>query len=123
MAVTYTKTEIYIEKTILEYDEFNNIISRNVYYDKEVKYNKIPPKTPLKIQPTIVNDKYYSYKLINSIPINTSSNKLSNTSPSLSMQTSPNVSPTSSMPPSPTDSVIIDMSNLLYSNTNTNYYN
>jgi hypothetical protein len=104
---TYTKTEIYIEKTILEYDEFNNVIARNVYYDKEVKYNKIPPK----IQPTNITDKYYSYKLINSIPINTSSN----ISPTSSMQTSPNVSPTSSMPPSPTDSVIIDMSKLLYS--------
>lgn len=99
MARSYTKTEIYIEKTILEYDEFNNIISHNIYYDKEVKYNKIQPK--------IVNDKYYSYKLLNSIPINTS--------PTSSIPTSPNISPITSIPPSPLplDSVIIDMSNLL----------
>ena len=112
MSLSYTKTEIYTEKTILEYDEFNNVISRNVYYDKEVKYNEIHPKIQPKIQPNIVKDKYYSYKLLNSILINTSS--------SSSMSTSPNISPTSSIPTSPTDSVIIDMSNLLYSNTNYN---
>ena len=106
MSLTYTKTEIYTEKTIVEYDEFNNVISRNVYYDKEIKYNEIQHKN--------VADKYYSYKLLNSI--------VPNTSASSSIQTSPNISPTSSIPSSPTDSVIIDMSKLLYSNTNTNYY-
>jgi hypothetical protein len=115
----YTKTEIYTEKTILEYDEFNNVISRNVYYDKEVKYNKQPPKIESKQpkieskqQPKIVEDKYYSFKLLNNIPMNPSL--------SSSMPTSPNISPTSSMPTSPKDSVIIDMSNLFYSNTNYN---
>ena len=124
MAVTYTKTEIYIEKTILEYDEFNNVISRNVYYDKEVKYNKIHPK----IQPKSVEDKYYSFKLLNSIVPNTSPTTSPTNSEHSSIQTSPNISPTSSIPTTPSDSVIIDMSKLLYTNTNsntnsnTNYY-
>ena len=110
----YTKTEIYIQKTIIEYDEFNNVVSNKIYYDKEIKYNKIQPKN--------VEDKYYSYKLLNSIVPNTSTNTSPNTSTNTSSNTSPNTSPFSSMPTSPSDSVIIDMSNLFYSNTNTNYY-
>lgn len=100
MSLPYNKkTEIYIAKTIIEYDEYNRILSRNVFYDKEVKYHKV--------EKNINEPKYYSYELINSIPIKTQDN----ISPSISPPTTP-TTPQS-------NSVIIDMSNLLY---NTNNY-
>ena len=62
MSSTYNKKiEVYITKTIIEYDEYNNIMSRNVYYDKEVKYEQVETK---KVEP-----KYYSYEILNKIPV------------------------------------------------------
>ena len=101
------KTVIYISKTIVEYDEYDNIISQNVYYDKEVKYNNVEPK-------------YEQYKNDSSY---TSPTKSYTTSPYTSHTTSPytsrTTSPFSSLPTSPSfkpDSVIIDMTKLSHKN-------
>ena len=110
MALPYIKKVIYITKTIIDYDEYDNVISQNIYYDKEVKYEKIQPK--------VCESKYYSYELLNSIkPINTSNiNNTSNlhTSYTSSPTSSNTTSPLSSAPTSPilaNDSFIIDMTN------------
>ena len=34
----YKVEEVYTSKTIIKYDEYGNVISRDTYYDKEIKY-------------------------------------------------------------------------------------
>ena len=34
----YKEEEIYTSKTVIKYDEYGNVISKDVYYDKEIKY-------------------------------------------------------------------------------------
>jgi len=34
----YKEEEIYTSKTVIKYDEYGNVISRDTYYDKEIKY-------------------------------------------------------------------------------------
>lgn len=107
MALACKKQEIYIKKIIIDYDEHDTLISRNVYYDKEVKYIPIPPK--------IQESKYYSYELLNAIKINNTNYNTTIFSQTLSAVSSASPSPLSSGPTSPTlpnDSCIIDMSKI-----------
>ncbi len=93
------KTEIYMSKTIIEYDEFDTIISQNVYYDKEVKYHNNTNFT------NVTNNS-------NTYTINSKTGEHVQSA-------SPNTSPFSSVPTSPTlkpDAVIIDMSNVMNRN-------
>ena len=96
----YKEEEIYISKTIIKFDEYGNVISRNTFYDKEI---------------------IYSDKIKNIRPIQPTANTYQNyTQPYTQHYTQPqsvsstHTSPPSSVPTSPTslDSVFIDMSNI-----------
>ena len=96
----YKEEEIYISRTIIKYDEYGNVISRDTYYDKEIKY--ADRQNYSKIQP-MLNTHYNQ-------PYNQSYNQ-SYQSQDIS---STHTSPSSSVPTSPTspNSVSIDMSNI-----------
>lgn len=96
----YKEEEIYISRTIIKYDEYGNVISKDVYYDKEIKY--ADRQNYSKIQP-MLNTHYNQ-------PYNQSYNQ-SYQSQDIS---STHTSPSSSVPTSPTspNSVSIDMSNI-----------
>ena len=94
---TYKQSEIYISKTIIKYDEYGNVISRNVYYDKNINYAERTNPYINKIQP-IYNTNYNNH---------TQEKSSSHTSPSSSIPTSP-------ISPSSADSFSIDMSNIKY---------
>jgi len=96
----YKEEEIYISRTIIKYDEYGNVISRDTYYDKEIKY--ADRQNYSKIQP-MLNTHYNQ-------PYNQSYNQ-SYQSQDIS---STHTSPSSSVPSSPTspNSVSIDMSNI-----------
>ena len=91
---TYKQAEIYTSKTIITYDEYGNVISRDIFYDKDIKYAETTNPYINKIQP-----------IYNTNHNNTQGNSSTHTSPSSSIPTSP-ISPSSS------DSVSIDMSNI-----------
>ena len=82
----YKESEIYTSKTIIKYDEYGNVISKDILYDKEIKY---APKT--------MTNTYYNHHQLYNQPAQ-----------------SVNSTPTSSVPTSPTslDSVSIDMSTI-----------
>ena len=96
----YKEEEIYISRTIIKYDEYGNVISRDTYYDKEINY--ADRQNYSKIQP-MLNTHYNQ-------PYNQSYNQ-SYQSQDIS---STHTSPSSSVPTSPTspNSVSIDMSNI-----------
>ena len=105
----YKEEEIYISKTIIKYDEYGNVLSRNVYYDKEIKYadrtNNLHTIQPMTNTYEPYNQSY-----------NHSYNHSYNQSQGVS---STHTSPSSSVPTSPTslDSVSINMSNIsMYNN-------
>ena len=95
----YKKEEIYTSKTVIKYDEYGNLISKDVYYDKEIKYADRTNNLH-KIQPMI--NTYHPY------------NKSHNQSYQSQDISSTHTSPSSSVPSSPTspNSVSIDMSNM-----------
>jgi len=95
----YKEEEIYISRTIIKYDEYGNVISRDTYYDKEINY--ADRQNYSKIQPMLnthynqpYNQSYQSQDISST-----------HTSPSSSVSSSP-TSPTSP------NSVSIDMSNM-----------
>ena len=94
----YKKEEIYTSKTVIKYDEYGNLISKDVYYDKEIKYADRTNNLNT-IQP-MINTHY-----------NQPYNQPYNQSQDIS---STHTSPSSSVPSSPTspNSVSIDMSNM-----------
>ena len=94
----YKKEEIYTSKTVIKYDEYGNLISKDVYYDKEIKYADRTNNLNT-IQP-MINTHY-----------NQPYNQPYNQSQDIS---STHTSPSSSVPTSPTslDSVSIDMNNI-----------
>ena len=94
---TYKQAEIYTSKTIITYDEYENVISRDVVYDKDIKYAERTNPYINKIQP-VYNTNYYNHNHIQE-------NSSTHTSPSSSIPTSP-ISPSSS------NSVSIDMTNI-----------
>ena len=94
---TYKQAEIYTSKTIITYDEYENVISRDVFYDKDIKYADRTNPYINKIQP-VYNTNYYNHNHIQE-------NSSTHTSPSSSIPTSP-ISPSSS------NSVSIDMTNI-----------
>lgn len=96
---TYKQAEIYTSKTIITYDEYGNVISRDVVYDKDIKYAERTNPYINKIQP-VYNTNYYNHNH-NHIQGNSSTH----TSPSSSIPTSP-ISPSSS------NSISIDMTNI-----------
>ena len=81
----YKESEIYTSKTIIKYDEYGNVISKDILYDKEIKY---APKT--------MTNTYYNQHQLYNYPVQS----VTSTS-------------TTSVPTSPTslDSFSIDMSN------------
>jgi hypothetical protein len=94
---TYKQAEIYISKTIITYDEYGNVISRDVVYDKDIKYAERTNPYINKIQP-VYNTNYYNHNHIQG-------NSSTHTSPSSSIPTSP-------ISPSSPNSVSIDMTNI-----------
>jgi len=96
---TYKQAEIYTSKTIITYDEYGNVISRDVVYDKDIKYAERTNPYINKIQP-VYNTNYYNHNH-NHIQGNSSTH----TSPFSSIPTSP-------ISPSSPDSVSIDMTNI-----------
>ena len=96
----YKKEEIYTSKTVIKYDEYGNVISRDTYYDKEIKY--ADRQNYSKIQP-MLNTHYNQ-------PYNQSYNQSYQSQDISSTHTSPSSSvPTSPISP---NSVSIDMSNI-----------
>jgi len=96
----YKEEEIYISRTIIKYDEYGNVISRDTYYDKEIKY--ADRQNYSKIQP-MLNTHYNQ-------PYNQSYNQSYQSQDISSTHTSPSSSvPTSPISP---NSVSIDMSNI-----------
>lgn len=95
----YKEEEIYISRTIIKYDEYGNVISRDTFYDKEIKYADRTNNLH-KIQPML--NTYHPY------------NKSHNQSYQSQDISSTHTSPSSSVPSSPTspNSVSIDMSNI-----------
>ena len=94
---TYKQAEIYTSKTIITYDEYGNVISRDVFYYKDIKYADRTNPYINKIQP-VYNTNYYNHNHIQE-------NSSTHTSPSSSIPTSP-ISPSSS------NSISIDMTNI-----------
>lgn len=97
----YKKEEIYTSKTVIKYDEYGNLISKDVYYDKEIKYADRTNNLH-KIQPMINTHYNQPYNQTYNQPYQ--SQDISST----------HTSPLSSVPSSPTspNSVSIDMSNM-----------
>ena len=95
----YKKEEIYTSKTVIKYDEYGNVISKDVYYDKEIKYADRTNNLHT-IQPMI--NTYHPH------------NQYHNQSYQSQDISSTHTSPSSSVPSSPTspNSVSIDMSNM-----------
>ena len=101
----YKAEEIYISKTIIKYDEYGNVISRDTYYDKEINYADRTNNLHT-IQPMLNTHYNQPYNQPHNQPHNQSQDVSStHTSPSSSVPTSP-TSPTS------LDSVSINMNNI-----------
>jgi len=101
----YKEEEIYISRTIIKYDEYGNVISRDTYYDKEINYADRTNNLHT-IQPMLNTHYNQPYNQPHNQPHNQSQDVSStHTSPSSSVPTSP-TSPTS------LDSVSINMNNI-----------